>query len=105
MMFIYNILSDIRFIYSSNFLFLITFFTGVIFIILGMINKNSITKDLKNNNLDYNIFRDRDALSKERGYVDNYPWEDIQVNSKLVTFYNNPRSGFGKNIGFTPLEI
>ena len=56
-----------------------------------MMNKNSITKDLKNNNLDYNIFRDRDALSKERGYVDNYPWEDIQVNSKLVTFYNNPR--------------
>ena len=65
MMFIYNILSDIRFIYSSNFLFSITFFTGVIFIILGMMNKNSITKDLKNNNLDYNIFRDRDALSQE----------------------------------------
>ena len=37
---------------------------------------------------------------KQRGFVNNYPWEDIQVNSKLVTFYNNPESGFGKGVGF-----
>ena len=99
-MFIYNILSDIRFLYSSKFLFSTIFFIGVIFIILGIMNRNNITEDTINNLNNYNIFRDRDSLMKQRGFVNNYPWEDIQVNSKLVTFYNNPESGFGKGVGF-----
>lgn len=74
-------------------------FLGIFCIMLGIHFQNK-SKEYLFKNDSYNIFRDRDALMKQRGFVNNYPWEDIQVNSKLVTFYNNPKNGFGKGVGF-----
>ena len=96
MMFIYDMLfSPVKSLYKSILFFILIL--GILLLILGINDRNTKVYKLEKQ---YNMFRDRDALQKQWGYVDNYPWENIQVNSKLVTFYNNPRSGFGKDIGF-----
>ena len=47
------------------------------------------------------MFSGNNPWNTNRFYQHIYPWQNQLINSSVVTPYNNPKSGFGKHIGFS----
>jgi len=95
-------------------------YTGIIFVIIGYLQqeKNNVPpkveyryvpktfeeKQANNTPISSNfkqMFSERGPWEQNNGFVDSYPWQRQLISSKIVQPDNNPKSGFGKAVGFT----
>ena len=93
---------------SSSFIKSLSFFLlflGTVMLIIGNEKKKIKTKKIypekniqkKSNQMFKNMFQDRDSWSSYKFYENSFPWEERMINSRVVTYQNDPISGLNKN--------
>tara|TARA_Y100001958_G_C21082492_1_gene438344 strand:- start:333 stop:704 length:372 start_codon:yes stop_codon:yes gene_type:complete len=108
------------FLYSIKSLSFLLLFSGIILFVVGYVREENFSrpekvvyryiprsfKEEQENptpimSIYSKMFSKSDPWHSNRFYQHIYPWQNQSINSEVVTAYNNPKSGFGKHIGFS----